>query len=432
MEPVGNRAGRTRDPDFDSAAVRLGRFLGRIPAEGADLYAVQVDGDGPAHPACARPGRTVLGAALQAFAAAHGARLFLLSGGTMVLVCGSHVPVDRIEAILGDPAPKVAETGRAQAADRRGAIGGQAGEGSPGCVAAWYDLSDPDDLRRLRAIVQQREAAFRRHSGVARADAGSARLGRLDPGLLAELARRLPETDPRCLVRSGTVVRLSKAAEAVPRMRRFQVDVDAIGERLAPGIDLAGGGWLLRALLERTDRLMLAFAETLPPGQPGLDQGIDLNLATFTGPAFRRMQDLIAGPNRRASAVGLPLVDVLEGRHGYERARAWLRDRGCRVMITGVCLATPSVLDVAKLDAEIVALRWEEEVAAALPDSRRRAVAGLVESLGPDNVILVGTDAKAALEWGAPLGLRCFQGRFVERLIGALKPAATIGVDGRP
>ncbi|TVR84421.1 MAG: hypothetical protein EA405_01690 [Rhodospirillales bacterium] len=412
IETVGSRTGWNRNGRQDSPEQRLRRFLDRIPAEGADLFVVHVQTGSCGLDSRVRRGLQALGAGFQGLATAHGARLFALSGGELILVCGPRVPVEKIEALLSDNAPEAASDGVDPA--------------SANWPTTWYDLADPADLDRLKDLAERREADCRRHQRAAAVPGAGEPSRRLDPARLAHIVQHLGKTEPEHIIRSETVVRLLRSAEPVPCLYRYAVSLNAISARFAPGVDLGPRTWLQRALLERADRLVLGFAERLPAADV-LPYGIDVHLAAVSTPAFRRLLDAGAAPGSGAVVVGLPLLDAVDERVAYERACRWVRERGGRVLLAGLSPATPAALDIGRLEPDLVALDWHPDAAADLGAGARAAIAALAKTVGPENVILTGADTEAALEWGATVGIRCFQGRFVDRLLGVVKPAPVVG-----
>jgi EAL domain-containing protein (putative c-di-GMP-specific phosphodiesterase class I) len=284
-------------------------------------------------------------------------------------------------------------------------------------LCGWYDLErDYDQLRyALEDLVEALEGSR----------AGSAALRPpLEPAQLAGLERGIAEIDFEALVRRQPICAVFPKAAPRPVLREVHVAVGVLGEQLLPGVDLAADPWLFQHLAESLDRRLLALLAEEGPGAGEEALSINLRLATLLSPAFLDFDQRFRLHSAKEVVVELQLIDIFAELGAYLFIREFIRERGYRICIDGLHHLHLPLINRKRLGADLVKLLWSPDVLHEVNATRREELQAAVRHAGVDRVILCRCDSAAAVEWGLSLGIRLFQGHYIDsRLRAARSPA---------
>jgi EAL domain-containing protein (putative c-di-GMP-specific phosphodiesterase class I) len=148
---------------------------------------------------------------------------------------------------------------------------------------------------------------------------------------------------------------------------------------------------------------------------------LNLNVRTVTAREFQGFH-LSLGNTAAKMLIEIHVVDILADTREFAHARDLLRDLGYRVLIDGVSPLMPRHVNLEPLAPDLVKIWWSPAVLSAISDDHEQHLRELVAARGPENVILARTDSEQAVHWALPLGIRRFQGFFVDQLASALQP----------
>jgi hypothetical protein len=82
------------------------------------------------------------------------------------------------------------------------------------------------------------------------------------------------------------------------------------------------------------------------------------------------------------------------------------------------------LIDRKRLGADLVKMIWSADLLDALNEARRDELKSAIKRVGVDRVILCRCDSVDAIRWGQSLGVRLFQGHYIDsRLRAARSPA---------
>lgn len=108
--------------------------------------------------------------------------------------------------------------------------------------------------------------------------------------------------------------------------------------------------------------------------------------------------------------IGLRPGALLADPGALARLAPALRGRGVRLALDDAAPELFALLPPARLELDLIRLRWTPELPGAVPPALREMLA-----TAPERLVLVGVDRPAAIAWGWEAGLRLFQGPLVER-----------------
>ncbi len=271
------------------------------------------------------------------------------------------------------------------------------------------------DLReRLAGLEQEAEggdAGGERPPDRAAPAAGSEPLaGPLTPRRLAVIERRLDGVDLELFVQRRPVYAATDGWRVV--YIDHVTNLDALAAAFFPAVEFTRGEPLFLELRRHLDRLMLV---ALLLNRPWRRQAIGVTLAhaAWATDEFRRLRRRLDDAERRRLTIELDWLDALRDAATGGKVVAELREAGFRIAVGGIGIDALPLANLERLDADWLKLAFDRHRLAALAsppylDAMRR--------LDPDRLILTDADDKRALEVGAGLGIRHFQGPLIDRL----------------
>jgi EAL domain-containing protein (putative c-di-GMP-specific phosphodiesterase class I) len=287
----------------------------------------------------------------------------------------------------------------------------------PPDLCGWFDLER--DYDRFRYDIEDLVEALD-HSGPAR---GVTRRP-LDPTQLARLEHGLDDLDFATLVRRQPICAVFPNMAPRPVLREIHIAVGELGEQLLPGVDLSADPWLFQHLAEGLDRRLLGLLAAQGPGAGDEALSINLRLATLLSPAFLDFDQRFRLHSAKEVVVELQLIDIFAGLGAYLFIREFIRERGYRICIDGLHHLHLPLINRKRLGADLVKFLWSPDVLHEVNAARREELQAAIRQAGVDRVILCRCDSAAAIEWGLALGIRLFQGHYIDsRLRAARSPA---------
>ena len=391
--------------DLSSDEGRLLDALGRIERDRKGHFAIAIHFSRLRAQYREPPFMRIAGRALDGLTLNRGATRYPFATGDIVLLC-REVSVDEIDATLTRLRKLFAEDPVVYAT-----------EGSR--FVTWYDLARSEDHADFKSRVEQAVIEAKRRRQRERAQPAKPVSEPLDPSKLGPLARRLQQIPMADLIRRQSAVEVQPGAKGDVVFREHYVAMPELRRRVAPTIDLFADPWLLQYVLEIVDRRVLTTLGQL--NFDGLRQPISLNLnvASLRTPAFLSFHER-ARAHASKIVIEIQPIDIFSDLTPFIEARDWLKAQGYRVLIDGLTPMTLRYFDPGFLAPDFIKIGWEPEYAGELPKDRLREARSIIEAAGKGAAILTRVDSEDAVRWGFALGIRRFQGRFVDRILDAM------------
>ena len=340
----------------------------------------------------------------------HDATLYVLTNSDVVLLC-HEVPVEELDQPLARVRTLFSEDpltfGEEGTLDDR--------------FTTWYDLSQPADHATFVALVEDMvdKAGPARQRG-ADAGAGRAMAGEpLSPTNLTAINERLQRTHIADLIRQQSAVVVDPGAQGDVLFREHYVSMIDLQRRLCPDVNLFGNTWLFQYLTETVDRRLLSVMSQpdYAPSEGAIS--LNLNVSTVVSTAFRNFHEK-ARERADKIVIELQTVDIFADMGAYVQARDWLRGQGYRVLVDGLNALSLQFFDPSHLDADFIKVIWTPEFLGGMDDQRMSEMQDVVRDAGKEKVILVRVDSEEAVVWALNLGIRRFQGHYIDRLVDAM------------
>ena len=337
-------------------------------------------------------------------------QLYVLSSGDLVLMC-RNTKVDEVDAVL----ERLRNLFRADPLAARGRLP----DGTE--FSTWFDFEV--DFEAFVDLVRGLEAASRRAKPGRREDA-SAGTGQdssfagkaLDPFSLAKVEESLQRLRIGEILREQAAVIIgADGTEQILFMEKY-VSIADLQKQVAPEFNLVSNPWLFQQLTETLDRRVLVALLRETFADLRYDISVNLNVKTVMSRDFQQFDQAVAEATPRV-LIELQQIDVFSDINNYTAARTYLKDRGYRVVIDGLNPLSLQYYNPGLLDADLYKVSWTMNYVDIESAKENDDIRGLVESIGTERFILARTDAESAVRWALALGIRRFQGFFIDLLV---------------
>ena len=259
-----------------------------------------------------------------------------------------------------------------------------------------------------------------------------------EPSAILDLEAQIAGAGVTDLMQRQTAVLITAGAHGrlKPLFREFTFSLATLEARLAAaGLErgavrrdaATADPCLFRHFAGRLDARMLDHvrqevqARPRPPADgPALH--LNLTLPAALSPAFESFAAVCHAAGVRVG-VEVGLLDACADPNLYARLRQRSRVAGVTLALDGVTRLAMLLTDPARLDADLVKLEWSPTLAER-PGAERVAIAAALAAIGPDRIVLQRAETEHALNWGLSQGIRRFQGRHVDAILGAARIVA--------
>ncbi len=311
--------------------------------------------------------------------------------------------------------------------------------GEPSWQGSVETFTLPDEYERLRLTVHRLADRARRPTG--RGPRVQTNPTVLAPPASPSAARPAAERPPRGPLTATSLAAAERLLDGVELGRflrhqricrlgaRLETDyveiftsLTELGRQLFPDLALAPEAPLFPALLTHIDRLLLVeLLLSRPFGEGAV--GINLSLASLETPEFARFDRALSAAQRGRVVIELHWLDWLRDLESGGGRLERLRRAGYRLAVDrlqpGPSLA---ILRLERLEADFYKLLWSDQAAAGMAEP---AFAQLLEAVPRERLVLTACDHRRALELGASLAIRRYQGWLVDRLVREAAAALT-------
>jgi hypothetical protein len=197
-----------------------------------------------------------------------------------------------------------------------------------------------------------------------------------------------------------------------------------LADTLVPGVDLTADTWLFQRLAESLDRRLLSCLARQELGLAHGPVSVNLRLATLLSPEFLKFDHEYRRQTAAPVIIELQLIDIFAELGAYLFIREFARDRGYLMCIDGLHYLHLPLIDRKRLGADLVKVIWSPDLLDSLNETRRDELKAAIKRAGVDRVTLCRCDSADAIRWGQSLGIRLFQGHYVDSRLRSARPPA--------
>lgn len=238
----------------------------------------------------------------------------------------------------------------------------------------------------------------------------------ITPEILARVESALERTDLSNLVRRQFICTIDGQMIPEQSFSEMFISIADLRETMVPGINLLSNRWLFQHLTETLDKRMLSLLSKNDALTISGDISFNANVTTLLSNGFQEFDDNNMASRRGSMIIELQKVDIFADLGAYLFAREFVQDKGYRICLDGLTHNTMGMVDRERLGADLVKLVWHSDMVDGGTDMHEK-VRSVVKRANPSKVILCRVDTREAIDFGHSVGIKMFQGHFVENLI---------------
>jgi len=358
---------------------------------------------------------------LESLAAQQDVQVFNFSNSDVALLC-RNTPVDdvddavfRVRALFNEDPLTQTEDGSAE--DR---------------FSSWYDLAQDNDFKEFEdatsaVAASSAELKLQQSEALSTGRASKAMGGEpLAPDMLQAITQKLLEARIGDLVHRQPAVMVGAAKKQELAFREHYIAMGELRERIAPKVNLFAGHWLFQYLSETIEARVLEVLSRLDYTNMDYPLSVNLNISTVMSRPFQNFHAII-GENTDKVVVEIQIIDIFADMGAYAYCRDWLHDQGYRVLVDGLNPLTLHFFDPSLLEADFIKMSWGAEVRGGVGQEQTRHIKNVVKNMPSGGVVLSRVDSEEGVSWGLGLGIRCFQGHFIDKVVEAMAHKGLLG-----
>lgn len=298
--------------------------------------------------------------------------------------------------------------------------------------SSWFDMAQANDFKDIESAVSaaaeaSKDIKMQQAEAMSTGRASTAMGGDpLTPEMVQGVTQKLLEARVGDLVHRQPAVMVSAGKTQELAFREHYIAMGELRERIAPKINLFAGHWLFQYISETIDARVLEVLSRLDYEAMDYPLSVNLNVSTVMARPFQNFHAIV-GEHTDKVIVEIQIIDIFADMKAYAYARDWLREQGYRVLIDGLNPLTLNFFDPELLDADLIKISWGPEVSGGIGENKTKHIKHVVDKLPQGSVVLSRVDSEEGVIWGLDLGIRCFQGHYIDKVVEAMALKGLLG-----
>jgi hypothetical protein len=241
----------------------------------------------------------------------------------------------------------------------------------------------------------------------------------LDPAHLARIESRLAAMSLSGILGWQPICAMLPGAAPRALFTEVHVAIRKLSEVL--DVNLIADPWLFQRLGESLDRRLMT---SLANGVKGAEGPISVNvrLATLFSPEFLKFDDTFSKSRSGSVVIELQLIDIFAELGGFLFIQKFLRDHGYLICIDGLHHLHLPLIDRKRLGADMVKVIWSPDLLDEVNQGQLAEFKAAINRTGVNQVVLCRCDSAEAVRWGQAVGIRLFQGHYVDSHMRSTHP----------
>ncbi|KAF0114765.1 MAG: hypothetical protein FD149_1771 [Rhodospirillaceae bacterium] len=228
----------------------------------------------------------------------------------------------------------------------------------------------------------------------------------------------------RFIRRQSTVHLLGNASKAEVAFQEFYISIADLQKVVAPKLDFATNRWLFQYLTTVLDRAVLRALTKMKLLVMPSAISLNLNVTSCRHPSFNAFLETLA--EGQDVVVEMELVDAFAHLNDFLTIQAALHERGYKLLLDRLTPITFQLIDPTLFDAYYMKINWSPDLTDAVVPKDGETPQAFIARIGAEKFILARCDSEAAVKWGIAIGIRWFQGRFVDAMLAAVTMAGCL------
>lgn len=234
-----------------------------------------------------------------------------------------------------------------------------------------------------------------------------------DIKLVEDVSRELGSRDfARAFIRSQQIAEFAPGQKPVRVMREFFASMDLLRRHALRGVEMRGSGNLFNQLTILLDQVVLtSFRQSNPDGARC---SLNMNVESVFTRGFEEFIDTVDEATFGNILFEFRQANIIQNFDEFSVACELIRSHGGGIAVDAIFPETVGLVNLGRLKVEMAKVFWRQNAETVLPEYRddiRRLQDADVR------VVFARVDDQTALDVGQDLGVKLFQGFYVDRLL---------------
>ncbi len=291
----------------------------------------------------------------------------------------------------------------------------------PEAFSTWYDLSVGHS--RLQSVIRKLTIEkSRQQNARGTTHTPFVEIEPLDPNRLFQIQNALTGIDLSAYLRRQPICAILPDRAPQPVFEEIYVRIADLQKPLMPNVNFAGNRWLFQHLTQSLDLRVLSILSRRPEALIHGPISLNMNVDTLMSQSFLEFDSNLREDQQLQIVIELQPMDVFADIKAFQFGRDFIRNKGYRLCLDGLTPETLVLCDREKLGVDLLKMHWTPVVPSAGEVDGVDGYLDAVVRAGPERLIIAHCDDDSAVEYGTKLGLKLFQGRYIDQLVNPGAP----------
>lgn len=239
-----------------------------------------------------------------------------------------------------------------------------------------------------------------------------------DIKLIEDVSRELGSRDfARAFIRSQQLAEIVSGQKPTHVMREFFASMDLLRRHALRGVEMRGSGNLFNQLTILLDQVVLmSFRQSNPDGARC---SLNMNVESVFTRGFEDFIETIDEKTFGNILFEFRQANIIQNFDEFSVACDLIRSHGGRIAVDAIFPETVGLVNLGRLKVEMAKVFWRQNAETVLPGCRDDI--RILQDAGV-RVAFARVDDQTALDVGQELGVKLFQGFYVDRLLTNPEP----------
>jgi hypothetical protein len=241
-----------------------------------------------------------------------------------------------------------------------------------------------------------------------------------DIKLVEDVSRELGARDfARAFIRAQHLAEIAPGQKPVHVMRELYASMDLLRRHALRGVEMRGSGNLFNQLTILLDQIVLmSFRQSNPEGTRC---SLNMNVESVFTRGFEEFIETTDTATFGNILFEFRQANIIQNFDEFSVACDLIRSSGGRIAVDAIFPETVGLVNLGRLKVEMAKVFWRQNAEAVLPDCRDDIRA--LQDAGV-RIAFARVDDQSAVDIGQELGVKLFQGFYIDRLLAGLAPVA--------
>ena len=238
----------------------------------------------------------------------------------------------------------------------------------------------------------------------------------LTPEQLGKLENFLTNADLSNLLRRQNICIFSDKMLPQPIFKELFVSIGELAKTMLPDVNLAVNQWLFQHLTQTLDLRVLKMLMQTDDKYLKSSFSLNLNIATLLSKDFLEFDANLARDVRNTLVIEMTMVDIISSFSDFNFAINFIRRKGYRACLDGITSDMLPYIDRKQMKFDMLKINADFNFNNGGTEKEFASIKSHIERIGKEHVILARCDDKAMVSNGLKMGIKMFQGYYIDKL----------------